>query len=383
MSEALLQAHAGLARAVSADGYLIYHSSSGHLHRLNATAALILELAQGCSSDTIIEELKPYLGPDAEQCRDWIGIAVDTGLLAQAPQPLLPAVYFSDCAWRLRREGKILAAFICQQEAVLRADEDPAAWLALGELAHILGRRADARDACTRHLQLNPGNAEAARILRALQDQTAPGRLPDDCILQLYACFADFYEHTMRDELDYQAPEQIGAALLRHRQPDATLSVLELGCGTGLAAGHLRPFAVALSGMDLSPHMLARAAELELYDALHESELTQFLRDTDESWDLIVACDALIHFGDLAQVLLPAAARLLPGGLLVFTVEAGAGADWALTDSGRYAHSPEHVEALASQAGLAVLELREVFLRREYGEDVCGLLAVLQADADQ
>ena len=59
MNEPLLHAHPGLARAVTDEGYLIYHTSSASLHRLNATAALILELAQGCSSDAIIDELKP------------------------------------------------------------------------------------------------------------------------------------------------------------------------------------------------------------------------------------------------------------------------------------------------------------------------------------
>jgi len=379
MASILLYAHTGLARAVTDDGYLIYHTDSASLHRLNATAALILELAQGCDGDAIIDELTPYLGPAAEQCRDWIDLALDAGLLTDSPLPALPASHFSTCAWQLRQEGKILAAFVCQQEAVSRTPEDPACWLALGELAHILGRRPEARDAYTMHLQLNPDNAEAAHILHALQDQTPPPRAPDDCILQLYERFAAFYEHNMRDELDYQAPEQIRDALLRFSVPDSTHRVLELGCGTGLAAAHLRPFAVSLTGVDLSPHMLARAAELELYDALQEAELTQFLGDTDAAYDLIVACDTLIYFGDLAQVVLPAAAHLLPGGLLVFTVEAGGEAPYRLTDSGRYAHSPEHVQDVAEQAGLGVLELREVFLRREYGEDVYGLLCVLQA----
>jgi predicted TPR repeat methyltransferase len=381
MASTLLHAHAGLARAVTDDGYLVFHTDSADLHRLNATAALILELAQGCSSSAIIEELKPYLGPEAEQCRDWINVALDAGLLTDAPMAVRSASHFIDSARQLRQEGKILAAFVCQQEAVMRTPEDPAAWLALGELAHILGRRLEARDAYTMHLQLHPDNAEAAHILRALQDMAPPPRAPDACILQLYERFAAFYEHNMRDELDYQAPEQIGAALLRHCIPDSTRRVLELGCGTGLAADHLRPFAVSLIGVDLSPHMLARAAGLELYDALYEAELTQFLGDTEDEFDLIVACDTFIYFGDLGQVLLPAAARLLPQGLLVFTVEAGADVPFRLTDSGRYAHSPEHVKEAAARAGLVLIELREVFLRREYGEDVYGLLCVLQADS--
>ena len=73
----------------------------------------------------------------------------------------------------------------------------------------------------------------------------------------------------LRDEhqADAERREQIRDALLRFSVPDSTQRVLELGCGTGLAAAHLRPFAVSLTGVDLSPHMLARAAARHAYSA--------------------------------------------------------------------------------------------------------------------
>jgi Flp pilus assembly protein TadD len=56
----------------------------------------------------------------------------------------------------LRDRDRILAAFICQQRVTELAPDDPHTWHDLGELAHILGRRADARIAYERYLERHP-----------------------------------------------------------------------------------------------------------------------------------------------------------------------------------------------------------------------------------
>ena len=54
-------------------------------------------------------------------------------------------------------------------------------------------------------------------------------------------------------------------------------SVLDLGCGTGLAGAAFRPFCDWLVGVDLSPAMLAQARDKGLYDRLVEGEVMRFL----------------------------------------------------------------------------------------------------------
>lgn len=46
------------------------------------------------------------------------------------------------------------------------------------------------------------------------------------------------------------------------------LDILDAGCGTGLCADVLRPYAKSLVGVDLSPQMLALAAKQQIYDQL-------------------------------------------------------------------------------------------------------------------
>ena len=103
-------------------------------------------------------------------------------------------------------------------------------------------------------------------------------------------------------------------------------------------------------------------------------------RPDTRSFDLIAACDTLIYFGDLQQVIVPAARMLHPGGRLAFTVERGETIPFQLTDSGRYAHSETHIRDVARLAGLRVAALTDGLLRYEYGDPVTGLVTVLRKD---
>ena len=166
--------------------------------------------------------------------------------------------------------------------------------------------------------------------------------------------------------------------LLRSRITESgARRILDLGCGTGLSGARWRARSGQLVGIDLSPEMNARAAERGIYDRLETAEITSWLAgQRSDQFDLIVACDTLIYFGDLAQVMTKARARLRQTGLLAFTLERGTTHPFALSDSGRFTHHPDYVAGVVTAAGLTLLELDETFVRREYGEPVVGLIAV-------
>ena len=128
--------------------------------------------------------------------------------------------------------------------------------------------------------------------------------------------------------------------------------------------------------------MIARSRARSVYDVLRVAEITAFLQQEEEArFDLIAACDALIYFGDLRQVIVPAAARLAAGGMIAFTVERGDAYPFALTDSGRFTHHRDHVTEVAADARLSLLSLTDAVLRYEYGNPVQGLVTVLGATA--
>src|SRR5215510_5653594 len=373
-----------VALAPSEDGYLAYDAARHRLHRLNAAAALIIELCDGTrTAAAILADVAPFVAGDAGTgCARWIDAALEDGLLetiepdaSGAATP--PPDYFSKLASRLRRDGSVRAAFVCQHYATMQSPDDAEQWATLGDIAHIVGRREDAREAYERYLELSPGDAEVEHILVSLRDAPPPPRAPDECIVQLYARFAEFYERNMRTDLEYCGPEVLASALERaFGSTAAALDVLELGCGTGLVGKTLRPYARRLVGIDLSPEMVELAKETAWYDALEVAEITEWLsRCGDRDFDLIAASDTFIYFGDLRQVLRPAAARLRASGRVAFTVECEEGSGFRLTDSGRYVHSEAHVHEAARDAGLIVEITDRVVLRYEYGEAVQALVA--------
>src|SRR5262249_12076764 len=123
---------------------------------------------------------------------------------------------------------------------------------------------------------------------------------------------------------------------------------------------------------------LARARNI--YDALEVGEITQWLYDHEQKWDMIATCDCLIYFGDLHAIVAAAAKRLKPGGIFALSMELGERPPYSLTDTARYAHHPDHVREAAKAADLRVGAMNEAFLRMEYGVPVTGLFAVLQKE---
>jgi predicted TPR repeat methyltransferase len=283
----------------------------------------------------------------------------------------LDAPCLAELASRLRDEGKTQAAFLCQQRAAELCPD--ATYLRhLGELAHIVGKRETARDAYERYLLIEPADAEIRHILTSLRDETPPPRVPNECIKQLYQRFSAFYESNMCEELGYEGPQHLLETIRRSLDGRTDLAVLELGCGTGLAGQMLRPFASRLIGVDLSADMLAKAEARNIYDLLVAAELTEWLHAAEETFDLIVACDTFIYFGDLRQVIGPAHERLNPGGIIAFSVEQAESPPFRLTDSGRYEHHFQHIRDAAETFQMRIASHREAFLRMEYGKEVLG-----------
>ena len=292
------------------DGYVAYDPALDRLHHLNPMAALIAELCDGKRTLDDISHIVGTLSSPATrpEIESWVREALNTGLLSLEASPAGHCREFSaqdlcSIAARLWQNGKVQTAFLCQQRAAELEADDPDIWYSLGELAHIVGRRAEARRAYERYSELEPGDAEIGHLLTALRDEAPPARVSDDCIRQLYHRFSSFYESNVRDELDYQGPRRIRDLVRDVTDELRGMATLDLGCGSGLAGVEMKPFSAWMAGVDLSPEMVELARSRDIYDALHVAEITSWLGQPKKPFDVIVACDTLIYFGDLRQVL--------------------------------------------------------------------------------
>ena len=246
------------------------------------------------------------------------------------------------------------------------------------------GRAAEAREVWTKWDEADPENPVPRHMLRVGADGAAPDRATDEFVVRVFDGFAATFDDKLK-ELEYRAP-QLATDALRQTigEPAAKLDILDAGCGTGLCAPLLRPFARRLDGVDLSQGMLAKAGARGGYDSLTAAELTEFMSGKDSAYDVIVSADTLCYFGKLEAVFAAAARALRPGGHFVFTVEKmaeTADAERCTLDfSGRFTHAESYVRAALAEAGLAVAQLTTATLRLEYFKPVAGLVVAARRD---
>jgi len=219
----------------------------------------------------------------------------------------------------------------------------------------------------------NPGDVVKTHELRVLLDPTID-RSPPTYVEALFDEFAERFDRQLVEMLDYRAPALL-ADLVADRRTRFE-RILDLGCGTGLAAPSLERFGAELTGVDLSSAMLAKAAERGGYDHLVRAEAVEFLAGHPGNFDLIIAADVLIYFGDLTALFAAAAEALVPGGLLAVSTELGE-TGWKLTPTARYAHGDDYIQA-SSAAGFKIVERQEIALRRETTSVTTGCLYVLE-----
>lgn len=220
--------------------------------------------------------------------------------------------------------------------------------------------------------------------LAALGVGSAPQRAPQDYVKALFDQYAGHFDQHLNEVLDYRTPAAIDAALRRAQVGQGAQAarggdVLDLGCGTGLCAPYLKPGARSLAGVDLSQRMLDKARATGLYDRLACADIVSFLAQESAAFDLVVAADVFVYFGDLSEVFAQVARVLRPGGAFCFSTETCDGEGFVLQASNRYAHSSAYLRALAAAQGLQVASLEACALRSENGAPIVGQVAVLRA----
>lgn len=278
----------------------------------------------------------------------------------------------------LKAHGDLQGAMTAYHQAILLAPQIADAYRNLGQALLTSGRHAEALDVYRQWQEQEPDNDAISHMIAAVAGGAVPGRASDSYVQTTFDRFASSFDDVLTG-LDYRAPALCAALVESLLGPAAAhLAVLDAGCGTGLCAPSLLPYASTLDGVDLSPNMLEKAALRHSYRHLHEAELTAWLAMHPASYDLIVSADTLCYFGALEEVVIAAATALRPGGHLVFTLEltvdAVASPQFALNPHGRYSHAETYARKVLGEAGLAVLDVQHAVLRTELEMPVQGLV---------
>ena len=305
----------------------------------------------------------------ADDAGEAVRVARETAMLN--PSVALAA---SSLGEALRHAGTLPTA-IGEFQRALRLDP------ALDEARFGLGRAwldaGEAEKALEAFVQIEePSDALRDAVAQA---EAARGQARSDAryVRHLFDQFSTDYDTRMRGQLGYRAPEILRelASLVLLRQN--RLSILDLGCGTGLAGVVFKDMAARLDGVDLSPAMIEKARALGIYNVLAEADIETGLANFDHAYDLILAADTVVYLGDLAKLFAGVRARLAEDGMFLFTVEKKDGEGFEFGPKRRWRHSESYLRDAAAHAGMHMSGLMECSPRMEAGVPVNGLAVAL------
>jgi predicted TPR repeat methyltransferase len=284
-----------------------------------------------------------------------------------------------DRARAYEADGDLAAAADLYAQAVQLSPGFASAWFALGEIRDRLGDRDGARAAFSQALAIDSADRHGAALQLARLGAADPAAVAVHTYVRtLFDQYAPRFDRALAD-LSYSAPAMLRDAVTAHGTRFGTM--LDLGCGTGLAGAAFRAHVDWLVGVDLSSKMVKAARAKGLYDRFAVAEIGAFLAAEIESgskFHLVIAADVFAYIPDLTAIVSSVAEVLTPGALFCFTVETHEGEGAIVGAKMRYAHSADFVRTAVADAGLTLLELRAASTRTENRIPVPGLLIVAQ-----
>ncbi|MGG7518915.1 methyltransferase domain-containing protein [Allorhizobium undicola] len=292
----------------------------------------------------------------------------------------------ADYARMLGEGGDFAAAAELMEQALELSPCWAAGWFQLGEYRLKANDRDGAAKAYRQVMALDPADVFAASLkLAIIGAGEMPQQPPSRYVEALFDEYADRFETSLIEKLDYRVPKLLASMIFAHLGPQRNFSrVVDLGCGTGLMGVELAGNASALEGFDLSSAMLAKAAEKGIYSLLGEADLScdadscgLFGERKRARADLVTAADVLMYLGNLSGVFSLARELLAPGGHFAFSVERHAGPQgFALAHSLRYQHSRAYVEGCLGENGFLPMASEETVIRKDGGKPVSGMLFI-------
>ena len=279
----------------------------------------------------------------------------------------------------LADKGDFTAAAGLLAQTLELAPAYASAWFTLGEVRARLDDREGAVAAFRKAADADPLDRHGAKLHLIRLGAAPAAAMPESYVRTLFDGYAPKFDHALTKGLSYRAPELLLRAVQATGRRMTFAAALDLGCGTGLGGAAFRPLCGNLTGVDLSPAMLAQARAKNIYSRLAEGDVVTFLQAETARYDLVLAADVYMYLDDLRPVLKEAAKVLKPDAIVAFSVETHDGDGVILRDTLRYAHGAAHVRDALAVAGLSLVSLDSAATRTEKGVPVPGLIVVAKS----
>lgn len=188
----------------------------------------------------------------------------------------------------------------------------------------------------------------------------------DRKVTQEYDALAEAYAIALGDDLDAKPFDRWFLSELADNAPGQGL---DIGCGPGQVAGFLAGLDMEVTGLDLSPGMIAQARELHPDVSFVQGTFTvppmpRGADPRDPGWGLVTAWYAFVHLAqsEIAPLMASLSKVLCRGGYLALATHVGDEVSHPgelfgeETDLDFVLHDPEVIIAAATAAGLVDVE---------------------------
>ena len=276
-------------------------------------------------------------------------------------------------------KGALDAAMESYKQAIRIKPDHAEAYYNMGIALKDKGELDAAIDSYKQAIKIKPDYAKVKHLVASLTGETTKAA-PREYVEELFDHYAAKFEHSLIENLQYQTPKIITEMIIKRHPSKALGSVLDLGCGTGLAGLELRQFCENLDGIDLSEAMLRQARAKDVYDKLIHGDIAEHLAEADLDFDYFISTDVFIYVGELSDVFRLIKSRNRRRAKLVFSTEHAEGKDFYLEKSGRYSHSKNYIEGLCIKYGYHLSHFEKTKLRKDKGEFLTGGLYLLDFD---
>ena len=277
----------------------------------------------------------------------------------------------------LKSQGKYEGALIHFFQAITLEHDFIDAHCNLADVYRCLGLLEKAIDSYSAALSIQPDNAVAQHMLSALKGQTTHSP-PMKFVEQLFDRYAPTFEYELVEKLNYSLPENLANLIVNRACGGAINSVLDMGCGTGLFGSKIRNYCQNLYGIDISKQMLRVAEHKDIYDKLTQTDIINFLRDSETNFEYLVAADVFIYVGELSEIFRLLNSRRRGHGTFIFSTEHNEKYESHLEKSGRYSHSKSYIERLCRDYNYSLSHFEIIRLRKEKNSFITGGIYILE-----
>ena len=273
--------------------------------------------------------------------------------------------------------GKIDKAIISFQKAIAIEPKYADAHYNLGITLEKLNRDEEAKKHLKLALEAKSDFEDAKYMLSALEGIFIPSA-PSSYVKNLFDGYANNFENSLVKKLEYNIPEKLSKLILAKTQTKSYGAVLDLGCGTGLLGDLIKDRCEYLEGVDISPMMIHKAREKQVYDSLKCENITDYLATANLQFDNIVATDVFIYVGELSKIFKHIKKRSEISGHFSFSTEHSNKEKYYLEKTGRYSHSRDYIERLCLEHGFELKHFQVQNLRKEESGYIEGGLYILR-----